>query len=706
MAHHVLGGRGLIPLCAALLIACGGELPSKQPGTVLPPTPLCAASDPAQVVAPQRIILLTSTQLMNMIRLVSDDAAKLIVDGAVFAVTSDFRARFPPARLEQFKSIPDATTLSAFSTTAQKVGEYVRDHFAAVTTCPSPATDACATSYLDTLAGKAYRRTLTPDEQARFRSLYDNLRSAVVKDQPITLTVEEATGFAVQALLLSPQLLWRWEVGAETSSSPPGVFLTDAELASNLSFFLTDGPPDDALRADASAGTLRANLGAHVDRILATPAARQWLTHVMQTYFTLNQLPGMIIDETKFPIVAGGALYADLDQESQLFLGDVMWNGKVTDLLTSRKAFLNSNLASMIYGVPVPAGATATHFTETMLPADERAGMLTNAGFLTTRARAGASPRTARARRQSIVHVRRDAAPAGLAGAAGHHHRSVGNLDTQTAQEQVAFRAAAPACGTCHASFDPYGLVLDWYDVVGRYRTRDDLGKPVDGHTKLPAEVGGAEIDTAVELADVLSKSDVFTNCMARSVLHDALVDASVELPLPSHQQAGCAAAGVADSLRRSEGQSFTDLFRAAATSPAFVLRTVDPSAAYDDTPADTGASRAAGAGAGRPGAREPRGAQDRLRFRRAGARWPAKDAFDRRAGEARQSLQCRRDDAVGPHRGDRHLHVELGRCAWDDTTSTVGSNRHGKATNMSPAPPRRAARVHCDPRAAEHGIE
>ena len=29
------GGRGLIPLGAVLLIACGGELPSKQPGTVL-----------------------------------------------------------------------------------------------------------------------------------------------------------------------------------------------------------------------------------------------------------------------------------------------------------------------------------------------------------------------------------------------------------------------------------------------------------------------------------------------------------------------------------------------------------------------------------------------------------------------------------------------------------------------------------------------
>jgi hypothetical protein len=92
----------------------------------------------------------------------------------------------------------------------------------------------------------------------------------------------------------------------------------------------------------------------------------------------------------------------------------------------------------------------------------------------------------------------------------------------------------------------------------------------------------------------VLSKSDVFTNCIATSVLRYALIDSTVELPLPSHQRAGCAAAGVADNLRRSQGRSFTDLFRAAATSPAFVIRRVDPTAAYDDTPASTPEGRAA----------------------------------------------------------------------------------------------------------------
>jgi hypothetical protein len=146
-------------------------------------------------------------------------------------------------------------------------------------------------------------------------------------------------------------------------------------------------------------------------------------------------------------------------------------------------------------------------------------------------------------------------------------------LDMMTSQEQVQSRAEMPVCNACHPSFDPYGLVLDWYDVIGRFRTTDDLGKPVDGTTTLPAVIGGQTVKSAVELAEVLSKGDVFTNCMAATVLQYALIDAPVELPLPLQQQKGCAAAGIANTLRTSSNKSFTDLTRAVATSPAFVLR-------------------------------------------------------------------------------------------------------------------------------------
>jgi hypothetical protein len=80
-------------------------------------------------------------------------------------------------------------------------------------------------------------------------------------------------------------------------------------------------------------------------------------------------------------------------------------------------------------------------------------------------------------------------------------------------------------------------------------------------------------VQSAVELSGVLSNSDLFSNCMAASVLQYALVDAPVELPLPLAQQKGCAAAGIAHTLRQSSGQSFTDLTKAIATSPAFTVR-------------------------------------------------------------------------------------------------------------------------------------
>src|SRR5262249_8329960 len=125
--------------------------------------------------------------------------------------------------------------------------------------------------------------------------------------------------------------------------------------------------------------------------------------------------------------------------------------------------------------------------------------------------------------------------------------QQLGMLTEQTAQQQVAFRATTVPCNSCYPSFDPYGLVLDWYDGVGRDRTMDDLAMPVGGHTTVPAVVGGQTVQPAVELAQVLSTTDLFTNCMAKTMLQYALFDSPVELPLPIASQKGCAAAGVAD---------------------------------------------------------------------------------------------------------------------------------------------------------------
>jgi len=569
---------GVLPLCAAFALGCHGEVGSTD--VTGGPTPICDSADPTQVVAPQRISLLTSTQLANMIRLISiDDAVTTIVTSGDFVVQSEYQSRFPPAQFEPLRSIPNSTELAKLDLIAHDVGDYVRDHFAALSKCAAPATDQCAATYLNKIAAQAYRRPLSQAEQDRYGNLYDQLRSQVVNGYHVSTSVEQATGYSVYALFMSPQLLWRWELGGGTpSTAPPGIYLTDAELATNLAFFMTDAPPDQMLLDAAAAGTLRSNLPAHVDRLLATQPARDWLTRVMKVYFTLNQIGGAIVDPEKFPIVAGGGLYGDLEVSAETFLKDLMWNGKVMDLVTSRKAFLNTNLATMIYNVPMPAGATPTNFVETTLPADQRSGMLTNAGFLTRMARAtgvGVVPRGLGVK-SLFLCLETPPPPEDLFkdGAPGAAQKAM--LDMMTAQQQVQSRKDNAVCAKCHPSFDPYGLVLDWYDVVGRYRTVDDLGQPVDGTTDLPADVGGKTVHSAIELADELKSSTVFMNCMAKQMLQYGLVDsttATVELPVPAKMQRGCAAAGVANTVQRSKGQSFTDMARAVALSPAFVLR-------------------------------------------------------------------------------------------------------------------------------------
>jgi hypothetical protein len=579
-----------LPLCAALVFGChgkvgdvggtGGTGPGTG-GTGQPATPCAGPADPRMVVAEQRILLLTSREIINTIAyLIDGTLATNLATSGMFTVTADVDRTFPPADGEQLKNIPDRTSLLPFDNIAQAVAQYVYDNFAAATKCTT-ATDACAQTWLEGLAQKAYRRKLTDAELARFRALYLKLKNHDINCYQVSASVQQATQYSVYALMMSPQLLWRWEIGntAAPSTSPPGVYLTDAELASQLSFFMTDQPPDQMLIDAAAAGTLRANLASHVGRLLATQQSKDWLRTIMETFYLINQLPGVysVIDGTKFPIVSTGLL-ADMQTESRKFLDNVMWsNGsKLTDMLTSRTAFLNTGLATNIYKVPAPAGATGTNFAQTTLPDTQRSGIITNAGFITSRARSdrgGVVPR-GRAIKAAFLCLLTPPPPDEINQPGGAVDQARMKLNSQTVQEQVAYRSSIPLCKNCHASFDPYGLVLDYYDNIGIYRELDDLGMPVDAHTMLPTELGGVTVSSAIDLAKKLSESPAFTNCMATSVLQYAMVSMSapVELPL-APTQAGCAAADVVTKFNGSSGKSFTDLVNAVTSSPAFVVR-------------------------------------------------------------------------------------------------------------------------------------
>ncbi len=615
-------GPALLPLCAALALGCQGMVnvgPSGGGGTSVgagtggtgttgtggggtpnggtgvpgtggtsgPAAACTGASDARLVVAPQRFLRLTMNETLNTIRYLidSNEATMLVSSGMIGQGTDDnveVARQFPPL---QQKTIIGAeyTRLDQF---AQHVRDYVLANYATLTMALagcSAVTDACATTYLNRLAARAYRRNLTAVEQTRFTALYNRLKSHVINGYQVTSTVQEATSNAVYALLSSPQMLWRSEIGnaAMASTSPAGIPLTDAELATQVSFFLTDQPPDDMLLMAANGNTLRTNLGTHVTRLLGTQPAKDWLRTIIETYYLINQLPTVVIDSAKFPIFSAGLL-ADMRIEEQKFLDNALWSGNLTDLLLSRTTFLNTGLASAIYNVPAPTGATATNFAQATLPMDKRAGFLTNAAFITSRGRSdgrGMVVPRGKAIAAAVLCMPPPSPPDTIMGAITAAKAA---FDTQTGQQQVASRNAIPLCASCHINFDPYGLVLENYDTLGRWRDTDpDLaGMPViDASTNLPAALGGERVTNAVDLAQKLAASPAFTNCMARTMLQYALVDldtAPVELPLLP-ETAGCASADVASKYNNATSKTFTELVRATTATPAFALRRAVP---------------------------------------------------------------------------------------------------------------------------------
>ena len=47
-------------------------------------------------------------------------------------------------------------------------------------------------------------------------------------------------------------------------------------------------------------------------------------------------------------------------------------------------------------------------------------------------------------------------------------------------RERLAQHRSNPACASCHAVIDPPGFALEHFDAIGRWRTIDEAGKPVD----------------------------------------------------------------------------------------------------------------------------------------------------------------------------------------------------------------------------------
>jgi Protein of unknown function (DUF1588)/Protein of unknown function (DUF1585) len=63
------------------------------------------------------------------------------------------------------------------------------------------------------------------------------------------------------------------------------------------------------------------------------------------------------------------------------------------------------------------------------------------------------------------------------------------NLDKLAAglsqKQRLELHRTEPSCAVCHDRIDPVGVVFEGYDAVGRPRTIDEIGQPVDTRSEI-----------------------------------------------------------------------------------------------------------------------------------------------------------------------------------------------------------------------------
>jgi hypothetical protein len=541
----------------------GGSSGTGDPGGTGGADDDCAAAPVVQ----RRLVRLSTHQIVNSVStLVGAEVTANAV--AMESIPPPSHRDFPP--LAAIGNQIGAVDVGMIDRIGAAVGKSTLDDFETVTGCNAPPTDACARDFVLDFAEKAYRRPLVDAER-------ENLLTVYTECKGFGGTVQEAVQHGVWTVLHSPSFLYRTEFG-EGDGSEPEVTLTAYEMASELSYFLTDGPPDAELLASASRGELSTpnEIGAHAVRLLATQAVRANFESAMMSYFRIPGVEYIVIDpETVDGLTVNSDLLASMRREAELFFAGTLWTGELKDLLTSRRAFVNDQIAMPIYGISAPTNVDADGFGAIELP-EVRAGLLTSAPFLTSRSRPDGPSVVGRglAVNAAIACQMNPAFPE------GENLPDMQPDPDATEREKAAWRAEQPLCGGCHVHFDPYGLALDVFDVVGRYRQLDAQGRPIDPVVALPEIFGGRTVSGPAEMAAVIAESQVFKACVAMNYMNYAFADesqGSARAPAPDQPATSCVVEDVVRAFDEAGDPSFAGLLVQILRSRALRVRQGGP---------------------------------------------------------------------------------------------------------------------------------
>ena len=514
-----------------------------------------------EIADSKRIVRLSFNQISRTIHALLGDTFGAQADAAYEIGPEATTARtFPPLSSPQEGSTITTGNWQKVDLIAAAAGSYSLANLNLLTGCGATPTDACADAFVRAFAEKAYRRPLTAAEVTSILQVYSEVKAIY--------GIPEAVQHSVYAIMQSPQLLYRTEIGDSKDQAGP---LSSYELANSLSYFLLDAPPDAELLSAAKQQQLGtpAQVGAQADRILAMPGARKNLEGALFSYFQVDNLATVKIDDPTFTTGTQAKPYTGLREsayhEVELFLANTLWSGPLTGLLTSKKSWVNTTLAKL-YGITLPGTTDESQFIAADLP-ENRGGLLTQVGFLASNSRPDVPSVVARGLvvNKSLLCQSNPPFPSDPALVAQIEAAST-KLASASERDRSAYRVSTSPCSGCHRIFDAYGLALDRYDIIGRYRTMDPEGRPIDASVTLPSLFNNEVASDAVIMEEKIAQNPGFAACFSKNMLNWALAEGSQLTPT------SCATQAIVQGFNTGD-KSLSSLLREVAISKAFTHR-------------------------------------------------------------------------------------------------------------------------------------
>ncbi len=413
----------------------------------------------------------------------------------------------------------------------------------------SSAEDACAATFISTFGAQAYRRPVAADESARLSALFKTARTTLMLD------FNESIRVVVEAIVQSPEFLYRWELGNATATLDGAVAkLTPYEVASRLSYFLWRSMPDKTLFDAAGKGSLKdaAGVTEQAKRLLADPKAKPIISAFFDEWLGLEELPERPKDMAVYPEFGEPLANAMLD-ENHAFVQNVVFGADATftALMTGTATNLSSAVAPL-YGAQ--SGAMS-------LDPSQRSGLMTRVGFLTvTGSTTGSHP----VKRGRKVYERflcgvlppppNNVPPTKPASAGG------------TTRQRFEEHDKNPCARGCHTLMDPLGFPFEHYDGIGRYRAMDN-NLPVDSSTSLSLDGTTHAVTDAVDLSKLLAQSPTAQGCFAAQWARFAMLRDLTDADRYSMQ--------TAQAAFTQSGLKVPDMLLSVATSRSFLYRSL-----------------------------------------------------------------------------------------------------------------------------------